>query len=66
MCASSKLQRLSGSSSSGIGPLASLVMTSIGDGASEVTGISGVNSVGEDKLMMSKVYRAPLPDQPRW
>ena len=62
---SSKLRRLSGSSLSEIGPLASQVMSSI-DVASDVTGISGVNSVGEDNSMMFKTYRGPLPIQLHW
>ena len=57
---SKKLHRLSGSSPSEIGLLASQLMSSI-DVTSYVTGGSGVNSVGEDKSMMFKAYRGPLP-----
>ena len=40
-------------------------MSSI-DVASNVTGISGVYSVGKDKSMMFKTYRGLLPIHPRW
>ena len=36
-------------------------MKSIGDGASDVAGVSGVNSVGDDKSMMFIAYDDPLP-----
>ena len=49
---SGKLRRLSGSSLSGIGPSASQVVLFIGDGASDVIGLSGLNNVGEDKTTM--------------
>ena len=49
---SGKLRRLSGSSSSGIGLSASQVVSSIGDVASDLTGVSGLNSIGEDSTMM--------------
>ena len=61
--ASKKVLRLSGSSSSEIGPSVSQVMSSI---VSEMTGVSGVNSFGEDKWMMFKSYPGPLPTHPRW
>ena len=60
-----KLRRLSGSSSSGIGPSTSQVMSSIGDGASDVSGVSRLSSVGEDKSRMFKTYRGSLPIHPR-
>ena len=41
-------------------------MTSIGDGASDVTGVSGVNSIGEDKSVMFKAYLVPLYIHPCW
>ena len=41
----------------------SQVMSSV---FSEMTGVSGVKSVGEDKSMMFKAYRGPLPNHPRW
>ena len=59
--ASKRMHRLLGSSSSEIGPSVSQVMLSI---ASEVTGISGVNSIGEDKSMIFKTYRGPMPIHP--
>ena len=60
--ASKKIRRLSGSLSFEIGPSVLQVMSYI---ASEVTGVSGVNSIGEEKSMMFKAYRAPLPIHPR-
>ena len=49
-CATSgKLRLFSGMSSSGIGLLVSEVLSSIGDGASDVTGVSGLNCPCEDK-----------------
>ena len=45
--ASSRLRRLLGSSSSGISSSTSNVMVSTGDSSSEVTCVSGVDSVGE-------------------
>ena len=33
---------------------------------SEVTCISGINSVGEDQSIMLKPYRVPLPTHLRW
>ena len=54
------------SSSSGIGPSASQVVSLIGDGACDVTGVSRQNSVGEDKTIMFKTYNGPLPIHPRW
>ena len=66
MYGSSKLRRLSGSSSSGIGLSASQVILSIRDGVSDMTGVSGLNSVGEGKSKMFKAYRAPLPAPLRW
>ena len=57
------MHRLSGLSSSEIGPSVSQVMPSI---VSEVTGVSDVDSVGEDKSMMFKAYRGPLPNLSRW
>lgn len=47
-----KVASISGSSSSDIGPSALQVVLSVGDGASGVTGVSGLNTVGEDNLMM--------------
>ena len=61
--ATKKVRRLSGSSSSKIGTSMSQVMSSI---ASEVTGVSGINSIGEDKSMMFKTNRDPLPIHTRW
>ena len=58
--ASRKLRRQSGSSSYGIGPSTSQVMLSIADDDSGVTGVSGVNNVGNDRSMMFKVYRGHL------
>ena len=55
--------RLSGSSSSETGPSVSQVMSSL---ASEVSGFSGESSVGENKSIMFKTYRGPLPMHPRW
>ena len=63
-CATYKVVlRLSGSSSSEICLSVSQVISSI---ASEVTGGSGINSVSEDKLMVFKTCRGPLPIYPRW
>ena len=41
-------------------------MSSIGDGASDVIGISGLINVGEDKKMIFKTYRGPLSIHARW
>ena len=41
-------------------------MSSIGDGASDATGILGLNSVGEDKMTMFKTCSDLLPSYPRW
>ena len=63
-CAAFKrVRRLSDSSPSEIGLSVSEVISSI---AYDVTGVSGVNGVGEDKSMMFKTYRCPLPIHPRW
>ena len=59
--ASDKFRRLSGSSSCGIGPSASQVMSSTGGGASDVTGVSGLKNFGEDKSTMFKTYFGSLP-----
>ena len=59
--ASSKLHRLSGSYSSGIGCSASQVVSSIGDCASNVTGVSDLIRVEENKSKMVKTYRGSLP-----
>ena len=64
--ASDNFRRMSGLSSSGIFPLAAHVVSSIGDVASGVTGVSGLNSVGEDRTTMFKTYRGPLPIHLRW
>ena len=62
--AASKIgHRLSGSSSSKIGPSLSQGMLSI---ASEVIGFSGGISVGEDKSTMFKTHCGPLLIHPRW
>ena len=58
-----KVFRLSGSSLSKIDPSVTQVMSSI---ASEVIGVSGVNSIGEDKSMMIKTYRGTLLNHPGW
>ena len=55
--ASKKVRRLSGSLSSEIRPSVSNVMSFI---VSDVTVVSGVNSVGEEKSMKFKTYRGPL------
>ena len=34
--------------------------------ASEMNGVSAVSSVGEDKSIMLKTYRGPLPFHLRW
>ena len=39
---------------------------SIGDSASDVTGVSRLNSVGEDKSTLCKMYRSLLPIHPCW
>ena len=57
---------MSGSSSSEIGPSASQVISSIGDVASDMTDVSGLKSVGEDKSTMFKTYRGPLPIYLSW
>ena len=63
-CASSKkVRRLSGSSSSEICSSMSQVISSI---VPDVTGISGVNSVGADGSMMIKACRGSLLIHPRW
>ena len=62
--ASDKLRRLSGSSSSDIGLSASQIMSSIGEGASDVNGISSSNSVGKDKTMMFKTCSDPFANLP--
>ena len=59
-----KLRRLSGLRSSSTGPSASQVVSSIGNGVFHMTGVSGLNSFGEDKTMMLKTYRDPLPIYP--
>ena len=41
-------------------------MPSIEDGASDMTGVSGLNNVGEDKSTMFRTYRGPLPVHTRW
>ena len=61
--ASKKVRLLPGSSSSEIGPSLSQVISSI---ASEVTGVLGMNNVGEGKSMKLKTYRGPLPIHLRW
>ena len=63
---SGKLRRLSDSSLSGIGSSASEIMPSVGDGASNVNGVSSLDSVGEDKSAMLNTYSSPLPINPRW
>ena len=55
----------SGSTSCGIGLSSSQVAVPVGDNTSNVTGISSFNSVGEDKSIMFKTYRGPLPIHPR-
>ena len=47
-----KLRRFSVSSSSVIGPSSSQFESSVCDGASDITGFSGLNSFGEDKSTM--------------
>ena len=64
--ASGKLCRFSGSSSSDIRPSASQVVSSVGDGSSGLAGVSGLESVCEDRSMMFKTYSGPLPIHPRW
>ena len=64
--ASGRLRRFSGSSSTGIGPSASQIVSSVGDDASDVTGVSGLNSIGEDKSMMLKTCNGPMPIHQRW
>ena len=49
-----KFRRFSGLSSSCIGLSASQVVLSFGDGAYDVAGVSGLNSLGEDKSMVFK------------
>ena len=49
-----RLHRLSGSSSSGNSPPVSQVVSSIGDGASDVTGVSCLKSVGQDNTIIFK------------
>ena len=51
--ASGKLRRLSRSSSFDIDP-------------SDVTGVSGLKNVGNDKSTILKIYSGPLPIHPRW
>ena len=41
-------------------------MSSIGDSASDVTGVSSLNSVGEDKAVMFETYIDPLLIYPCW
>ena len=55
--ASRRVHRKPGSPSSRIGPSVSQVISYI---ASDVIGVDGVNSVGEDKSTMFKTYRGPL------
>ena len=63
-CATSKkVHRLSDASSSEIGCSVSQVISFF---ASEVTCVSGMTSVGKDKLMMFKTYRGSLLIHPRW
>ena len=62
---SSKLRQLLGSSLSGIGPSISQDVSLISDGASDLTGVSSLNSIDEDKMMMFKTYIGPLPIHPR-
>ena len=59
--ASRKLHRSSSSSLSRIGISSSQIASSIGYGTSEVTDVSGLNSVGEDKSMMFNTYYGTLP-----
>ena len=62
--ASGMLCRLFGSSSSDIGSSASQIVSSIGDGASDMTRVSGLNSVGNEKSTMIQKYRGSLPIHP--
>ena len=62
-CAASKKVRLLSESSSEIGLSVSQVVLSI---VSEVTGVSGVNGVGEDKSITFKAYLAPLQIHSCW
>ena len=59
--ASGKFLRLSVSYSSGFSHSGSQVESSIDDGASNVTGVSGSNKVGEEKSMIFKTFSGPLP-----
>ena len=63
--ASRKLRRLSDSSLSKIGPWASQMMSSI-DLVSDVTSVSSVHSVDEDKSKMFETCLSPLPIHLRW
>ena len=64
--ASGKLRQLSGSSLSGIGPSASQDVSSISGGASDVTGISSLDSLSEEKTKMFKTYSGLLQIYPLW
>ena len=46
--------------------LAYRVTSSIGDGAFDVTGVSRLNSIGEDKSTMFKTYRGLNQIHPHW
>ena len=56
---------MSESSLSGVGLPASQELSSISDGSSEVTGVSVLNSVDEEKSIMFKTYLGPLVLHPR-
>ena len=60
-----KVRRTSGSTAYDVGLSASQVVMSVGDSTSNVTGISSLNSVCEDKSLVFKTYRGPLPIHPR-
>ena len=62
---SGKLYRLSGSSSSCIGPSAWYVTSSIGDSAFNENVVSGKNCFGENKMTMFKTYCGNLRINPR-
>ena len=64
--ASSKFSELKGSSSYRIGPSELQVVMYFGDSASDVTGISGLNSVSEGKSTLFKTCRGPTPIHPSW
>ena len=58
--ASEKLRQFSGLSFSGTGLSASQTALLAGDYVSDIIGVSGWNSVGEDKSMICVIYSSPL------